>query len=409
MATEARAPARALRAAALVLLALAALCALSAPAAAAPRIGVATMQPGEIFFERFGHNAIIVDDPASGPPLSYNFGFFDPDEPGFHLRFVQGAMRYRLAVLPLAQDLAYYRSVGRGVSIQWLDLDPEAAVGLAESLAANARPENAAYDYDYFLDNCSTRVRDALDAALGGVLARHMQGRSQGNTFRSEAVRLARPDPLMALGFDLGLGPASDRPNALWEDAFVPMRLAASLRDIRLADGRPLVRSEEVLLPHRLAPEPEPRRVAWWPWLVAGLALAALAWSQRSRPRALAAAALPAWFLSAALGALMLYIWFGTAHRFGWANHNLLLFNPLCLLLLPGAWRIARGRDGGRVFGLLLPLVAAMALLAPFLLWMPQQSQRNGHWVALVLPLQLALAAALHARAGPLRRPATKG
>src|SRR5690606_34662216 len=183
----------------------------------------------------------------------------------------------------------------------------------------------------------------------------------------------------------------ADRPNALWEDAFVPMRLAQSLRDVRLADGRPLVVAEDALLPHRLEPEPVPRRVAWWPWLLAGAALAALAWSQRHRPRAVAAVAMPAWLLFGAVGALMLYIWFGTAHRFGWANHNLLLFNPLCILLLPGAWRIARGRDGGRMFGLLLPLVAAMALLAPFLLWMPQQSQRNGHWVALVLPLQLAL------------------
>ncbi|MBP6796941.1 MAG: hypothetical protein KA124_02475, partial [Luteimonas sp.] len=34
---------------------------LAATAGAAPRIGVATMQPGEIFFERFGHNAIVVD------------------------------------------------------------------------------------------------------------------------------------------------------------------------------------------------------------------------------------------------------------------------------------------------------------------------------------------------------------
>ncbi len=32
--------------------------------AAAPRIGVVTMQPGEIFFERFGHDAIVVIDPA---------------------------------------------------------------------------------------------------------------------------------------------------------------------------------------------------------------------------------------------------------------------------------------------------------------------------------------------------------
>lgn len=379
-----------------LLLALLASC---LPALAAPRIGVATMQPGEIFFERFGHNAIVVDDPAAGPPLSYNFGFFDPSEPDFHLRFLRGEMRYRLAVLPFAEDLAYYESVGRGVSIQWLDLDDGAATALAARLAWNALPENAAYTYDYFTDNCSTRVRDAIDAALDGALARRLQGRSQGNTFRSEAVRLARPDPLMALGFDVGLGPASDHPNALWDDAFVPMRLAQSLREMQLADGRPLVASEEVLLPHRLGPEPEPRPVAWWPWLLAGLALAAAAWTQRRRPRAVAAMALPAWALCALAGALLLYIWFGTAHRFGWANHNLLLLNPLCLLLLPGAWRIARGRAGGRLFGAVLVVVAAMAVVAPFLLWMPLQSQRNGHWVALLLPLQLALAAALHPRA----------
>ena len=373
------------------------------PVHAAPRIGVATMQPGEIFFERFGHNAIVVDDPAAGPPLSYNFGFFDPEEPDFHLRFMRGEMRYRLAVLPFAQDLAYYESVGRGVSIQWLDLDDAAATDLAASLARNALPENATYTYDYFTDNCSTRVRDAIDDALDGALARRLQGRSQGNTFRSEAVRLARPDPLMALGFDVGLGPAADRPNALWEDAFVPMRLAQSLREMQLADGRLLVAAEEVLLPHRLQPEPEPRRVAWWPWLVAGLVLATLAWTQRSRPRAVAAAALPVWLLSALVGALMLFIWFGTAHRFGWANHNLLLFNPLCLLLLPGAWRIARGRAPGRVFGLVLVAVAAMALVAAFVLWMPVHTQRNAHWVALLLPLQLALAAALYFRDRPDR------
>ncbi len=379
---------------------LLAVLAFALPALAAPRIGVVTMQPGEIFFERFGHNAIVVDDPAVGPPLSYNFGLFDPDEPGFQRRFIHGEMRYRLAAMPLAQDLAYYDSVGRGASIQWLDLDDAAAAELAARLAWNALPANAAYSYDYFTDNCSTRVRDALDTALGGQLARSLQVRSQGNTYRSEAVRLARPAPLMALGFDLGLGPASDRPNSLWDDAFVPMRLAQALRDARLPDGRPLVLREEVLLPHRLGPEPEPRRVAWWPWLLAGLALAALAWAGRSRPGAVAAVALPAWLLCTALGALMLYIWLGTAHRFGWANHNLLLFNPLCLLLLPGAWRIARGGEGGTVFRVVLAAVVAGVAVAPFLLWMPLQSQRNGHWIALLLPVQLALAALLW-RTGP--------
>src|SRR3546814_4441189 len=103
---------------ALLLWLLACGAALASPAASTPRIGVATMQPGTIFFERFGHDAIVVIDPATGAATSYNFGFFDPDEPDFISNFVHGHMRYRLQALPFADDLAYYRDVGRGVSIQ---------------------------------------------------------------------------------------------------------------------------------------------------------------------------------------------------------------------------------------------------------------------------------------------------
>ena len=364
-----------------------------AAAAGAPRIAVATMLPGEIFFERFGHNAIVVDDPAAGTTTAYNFGFFDPGEADFTGRFVRGDMRYRLIALPLEQDLAYYREVGRGVTLQWLDLDDAQARRLAAMLAENAKPENAAYRYDYFTDNCSTRVRDALDAVLDGGLRRQLQARSQGNTFRSESVRLARPAWWMRWGFDIGLGPAADRPNALWDDAFVPMRLAAALRDVRLADGRPLVGAEQTLLPQRLPAEPEPRAQPWWPWLLAGLAGAGLLlWAGGRDPRFVARVALPAWVACALLGTVSLFIWLGTDHRFGWANRNLLLLSPLCWALLPGAWRIARGGDGGGPFRWLLALVAALALLAPFLLWLPLQPQRNAHWIALLLPLQCAFA-----------------
>jgi hypothetical protein len=82
------------------------------------RIGVMTMQPGEIFWERFGHDAIVVQDTATGAALSYNYGFFDPSEPGFLGRFVRGRMEYMLAALPVQDDLATYRDEGRGVSIQ---------------------------------------------------------------------------------------------------------------------------------------------------------------------------------------------------------------------------------------------------------------------------------------------------
>lgn len=371
-----------------------------APTVAVPRIGVATMQPGEIFWERFGHDAIVVDDPARGEPVSYNFGFFDLDEPGFIGRFVRGEMEYQLVALPLSHDLVYYRQTGRGVSIQWLDLDDDQARDLAAALERNARPENARYRYDYFTDNCATRVRDALDRALDGALRRQMEPRSLGNTYRSEAVRLVSPARWLALGFELGFGPYADLPRTRWEDAFVPMRLAESLREARRADGRPLVREEQQLLPHRLPPEPAAHAQRWWPGLLVGLALAAAAFALgRTRPRQALWIALPTWALALALGGLMAFLWAFTAHRAGWANHNLLLFNPACALLLPGAWRLLRGRDPGRLFRIVLALVAAGAVLSLFLLWLPVHPQRNAPWIALLLPVHAALWALL-GRAG---------
>ena len=371
----------------------------------APRIGVLTMLPGEIFFERFGHNAIVVQDPASGAATSYNFGYFDPSESDFIARFVRGEMRYRLLALPVEQDLAYYRDVGRGVSMQWLDLAPADARDLAEALAVNARPENAYYRYDYFLDNCSTRVRDALDRALGGQLARQLQSRSRGNTFRSEAVRLASPAPWMWLVFDVGLGPSADRPLPLWGEAFVPMRLVDALDDARHPDGRPVVMERFEVLPHRVAPEPREFQRSWTRWLAAGLAIGvALAWLGHWRRAWAATLALPFWAVSGLVGALMLYIWIGTDHRFGWANQNLLLLSPLAWLLLPGGWRIARGRPAGPLFAPVLLLLGGLATLAVFVYGLQVLPQRNAHWIALLLPVHAALAWALARPPGRPRR-----
>ena len=367
---------------------IALMCAFAAQAA--PRIGVATMQPGEIFFERFGHNAIIVDDAASDGPLSYNFGFFDMSEPDFIGRFVKGDMRYYLARLRWHDDLQHYLDTGRGVSIQWLNLDDAQATAMAVALAENAKPENARYRYEYFTDNCATRIRDAIDRAIGGALKPQLESRSQGNTFRSEAVRLASPAPWMWLGFDVGLGPSSDQPMSRWEEAYVPMRLAASLREAKLADGRPLVANEQVVAPHLITPEPPEFQRAWWPWLLAGLAIAAVwSWLRARRPRVAAGIALMFWLTAGLLGAVMLGIWLGTEHRFGWANHNLMLLSPLSWLLLPGGWRLARGRPAGRLLRPALIATVLFAVLAPFLHWVTATPQANAHWIALLLPIQV--------------------
>ncbi|WP_240635219.1 DUF4105 domain-containing protein [Lysobacter enzymogenes] len=357
-----------------------------------PRIGVVTMQPGQEFWSRFGHDALVVYDRASDKAISYNFGYFDPSDPDFVQRFVRNDMRYRLVALPFDQDMAQYRYEGRKVELQWLDLNDAQARALAESLRVNALPENAFYRYQYFDDNCSIRVRDALDRALGGNLRRQIEGRSHGNTLRSEALRLSKPEPWMWFVLDVLMGPETDKPVPVWAESYVPGRLAAALREVKNDEGRPLVESERELLPSHIPAEPEATPLPWWPWALAGIGLGvALAWIGRRSPRVLAVAALPLWAALGVVGALLVYAWLGTGHTYIHANRNLLLFDPLCLLLLFGGVRALRGRDPGPVFGWLSLAVALAAVAALFAYWLPVYPQRNAHWIALWLPVHLGL------------------
>ncbi|WP_329754971.1 DUF4105 domain-containing protein [Stenotrophomonas maltophilia] len=360
--------------------------------APAPRIGVVTMQPGTVFFERFGHDAIVVVDPLSGEATSYNFGYFDPSEDDFISRFARGDMMYYLVALPLQQDLSYYDETGRGASVQWLDLRPDQARSLAAGLAERAKPENARYHYDYYTANCATMVRDTLDKALGGGLQSQLSGRSRGNTYRSESVRLASPAPWMWLGFDVGLGPFADQPLSRWQEAFVPMRLADALRQARNSDGRPLVQSEQELLPHRIDPEPKEFARRWWPWLLCGLVIAAGVLALRDRPRLLAGLALPFWLLCALFGGVLVFLWGFSIHSAAWANRNLLLLSPLAVLLLPGAIALLRRRVPGRMFRIVLWLLAVQAVAALVLHWLSLQPQYNVQWIVLLLPVHMALA-----------------
>ena len=161
---------------------------------------------------------------------------------------------------------------------------------------------------------------------------------------------------------------------------------------MKLADGRPLVLADEPLLPHRIGQPPAEAPRLRGAAFAAGLVLAGLAlWTGKRRPRLLAALALPFWAVAGLAGLTMLFIWFGSAHVAGWGNENLLLLSPFCLLLLPGGWTLARGREPAKWFRAVLVLVAAGAALAGFLKFLPFRPQENVEWVLLLLPLHWVL------------------
>ena len=131
---------------------------------------VMTFGPGDHPFFKFGHDAIWIHDAAAGTDRVYNFGTFSFTGPRLILDFLHGRMTYWLSVSYLPAVLASYEHENRTIDVQELALDPAAKQALRARLDVNARPENRAYKYDYFLDNCATRVRDAIDDAVGGQL-----------------------------------------------------------------------------------------------------------------------------------------------------------------------------------------------------------------------------------------------
>jgi Domain of unknown function (DUF4105) len=363
-------------------------------------ISLMTYGPGDIYWERFGHDALEVRDTVSGEAIAFNYGVFDFDQKGFILNFARGIMAYRMDAETTQSDVEFYAGEGRYVRRQRLALDDEQKDSLRRFMLWNVQPANAGYNYDYYADNCTTRVRDALDGALGGALHRQLREQPGGMTFREQTARLMSNQAWLMLGMDLGLGPYADQPMNAWKEAFLPMVLEEELRHVHVgegADARPLVAQEDTLAQNKLDPPPEQAPDLRWPLLMAGLlwaiplALPAFTRHRVARGIFVAAGTLFTVFAGVA-GLFMLGLWTLTLHRSAWGNFNLLAFQPFALLLLPGIWRLrVAGRQIGRLASRVTALSFAACVIALLLHLWPEFPQRNMPWLLLALPCWAAL------------------
>ncbi|MGN6728551.1 MAG: lipoprotein N-acyltransferase Lnb domain-containing protein [Rhodanobacteraceae bacterium] len=363
------------------------------------RVDLYTYGPGEIYWERFGHDALVLTDVRDGQAIAFNYGLFDFNEKNFIFNFARGRMNYLAAAWPASDDLTTYEGEGRWIVAQRLNLTPDQRARLRDFLVWNVQPANARYRYDYYVANCTTRLRDALNDVLDGALRPQMQKPLRAFTYRSQTDRLMAGQPWLMLVLDLGLGPFADQPLNGWSGSFLPAQLMQTLRSVRTPTGEPLVTSDTRLAEARIPSPPDTPPDLRWPLLAIGLffgiALALAGWFRRcSRAARYGFAFGGALYalLAGIAGVGMTILWVFTAHRAAWANQNLLLFDPLALLLIPGMLKLARrdARVSRLVFVLvfLMTLAAIAALVVNLTGWLPQ---RNLPWILLALPIWLGL------------------
>ena len=344
-----------------------------------------TFGPGQIYWERFGHNAIWLREPAAGIDHTFNFGYFDFEQENFFLNFLQGRMLYFSVAQPSHREFKFYRQQNRSIRLQKLDLDPSQYIRLRDYLLHEIKPENRDYRYDYYLNNCSTRIRDALDLALDGALAAHTENAPANLNFRDQTRRLTEIQFWYYLGLELGLGYPVDRQVSRWDEMFIPMVVADEIATLSVPGaevGQPLVLQDITLFTSSLpGPAAEPGNI-WYRYLLLGLLVTAIAWlSGKFMPTVWLAGLVHAWLLiSGTNGLVLAFLWVFTDHSVASLNANLLLFNPLVLLaLIP-----ALNRFGS--------LVLAGGVVVSFILLMLPQHQYNLDVLALLAPINLAVA-----------------
>ena len=190
------------------------------------RISLLTCSPGEELYSIFGHSALRIIDSNNVTDLVYNYGTFDFDDKDFYLKFARGKLLYFVSLERTDDFLFFYTETGRSIKEQVLNLTYAEKKEIQSALNENLKEENRFYKYDFFLDNCTTRLRD--------IIKKHKHPTPQFPYVMPEKIRfrqaihqyLEKGDKSWSqLGIDLVLGLPTDKIMTAEEQEFLPDNL----------------------------------------------------------------------------------------------------------------------------------------------------------------------------------------
>jgi hypothetical protein len=296
-----------------------------------------TCGAGTETYSIYGHSALRIVYPAKKSDFVYNWGVFDFATPNFAWKFAKGRLDYMLAVDPTQNFLQAYFYEKRYVQAQRLNLSAAETASLITLINENLRPENIKYRYDFFYDDCSTRIRDIIEKSVGTKLLYPPVTNGKYPSFRDMVGKYQDPFPWLKFGIDLIMGSTSDKDASYRDRMFLPIDMQRELSEAVInRDGKmiPLLQNPDQLLD--FDPPVIKRRVLLMPAFVfTAVLIIILIMSSLIKERRIIK-----WFdififsVFSVLAVMMIFFNFFTDHiQMRW-NLNIIWLNPVILICL---------------------------------------------------------------------------
>ena len=301
-------------------------------------LSILTMGPGDDLNDSFGHSAFRVKDTTQNIDVVYNYGVYDFNTPNFYLKFAQGKLLYNLDRNNFTPFYNYYSKQNRWIKEQVLNLNPSEKQNLFNFLQNNLKPENRTYKYDFFFDNCATKIRDVMAIVLKGKISYQDGFESNSYTFRELIQKNVDWNTWGSFGMDIAIGAVVDQKATYWEYQFLPEYVSKATDKAKLNRGQ-----EDISLVKKTinlfinSPKENKSNFFTSPLFIMGLLAFIILgitykdFKNKIRSRWLD---ISIYSITGIIGVLLLLLWFATDHSTTHNNYNLLWAFPLSLFFV---------------------------------------------------------------------------